>query len=80
MWIGDGPRNFATFWIGSNHLEVFPETGTSQKYIKSLNSAYETVGFLVYLQAQGLQLYLKSTCSRVFFKNFTKILKNLLLY
>ena len=80
MMTGESSTNSATSQIGSNHLEEFPEIGTLEKYIKFLKRASERDDFLVQLQSQGFQLYLKSTHLWVFFKNFAKNLQTFSLY
>ena len=80
MITGESSTNSATSQIESNHLEEFPEIGILEKYIKSLKRASERDDFLVQLQSQGLQLYLKSTHLWVFFKNFAKNLQTFSLY
>ena len=80
MMTGESSTNSATSQIESNHLEEFPEIGILEKYIKSLKRASERDDFLVQLQSQGFQLYLKSTHLWVFFKNFAKNLQIFSLY
>lgn len=67
--------NFPQFEIGSNHLEVFLEIDTLEKYMKSMKSTYERVHFLVYLYVQNLQLNRKGILSRILSRMFLKLYK-----